>query len=170
MTDATGVRPRNKFWIAKPYEQLSPLRRPKTDRRRPSPADIQRILNMRKAGHTKDKIVASVGFSTWTIDKVCSQHLSDYERAEIRSAVQRSKAGYENCPARVKRQEILDLRRQGLTIISIARQLNLCDASVKRICKELDWIEEEIAAQNAARAKFQLGFDHRRARRAGGRP
>lgn len=151
-----------RFWIAKPYEDLAPkqLKRP----RRLSGETVQRILQMRRAGKTREEIVVTLGVGTAAINRACKTHLSDYERAEIRSAIQRSKACYDNCPARLRRQQILDLRRQGLSYSRIAELLGLASASVGTICKQLDYLEEDIAANNAAGSRFKTGFDPRRNR------
>lgn len=152
----------HRFWVAKPYEDLAPkqLKRP----RRLSGETVQRILQMRRAGKTLDEISATLGVGTAAIKRACKTHISDYERAEIRSAIQRSTTAYDNCPARLKRQQILDLRRQGLSYSRIAERLGLASASVGMICKHLGYLEEDIAANNAAGSRFKTGFDHRRNR------
>lgn len=154
----------HKFWIAKPYADLVPLPEPKKQRRL-SAETVQQILNMRKAGKTKDAIAAALGVGTTAIDRVCRKHLTDYDRAEIRSTIQRSKSCYDTCPARVKREQILELRRQGLSYVKIANQLGLHQASVRPICKDLGYLEEAIVSANEARTRFTPGA--RRAHKPG---
>ena len=155
-----------KFWIAKPYEELAPLKQPKTQRRR-LPSEVEhRIVEMRKAGQTKESIMAALGVGSTTITRVCRKHLSDFDRAEIRSSIQHSRTYCDNAPARLRRQEILELRLQGLPFAKIAEKLGLAVASVGAICKELDYLEEEIAASNAASSRFKRGHDDRRQKRA----